>query len=654
MELAPDPARYSESQRRGLNPRARPSAPSARIMPCQKPQAPYPRPSPWGYDEEGADVATVVVREITERNEWTSKKPRALRQALIDGISGVEFRLVKGDHGDPDVEIHSVHTEDFFYDPSSAEPNFTDARFMGLSKWMAIDEAIEMFPDREEDIRDLIGSGDVNSIPSDRDSRWTQKSGKRLRMVEHWYRSKGEWCWAFYIGSTILDQGVSPYFDERGDTACRFEMFSALIDQDGDRYGIVRNLKPIQQDINQRVSLLLRLALTRRLIMEEGAVKDVEVARREWARPDGVVVVRPGMLMKPDDTQAQVAEHTALLELAMREMEAFYNINPAALAGSSKNLSGRAVNLLQAPGLAELALLFINYRNWVIRCYRMSWNLAQRFWTAERWIRVTDDQGLAQFIQINGLQLDQSGLPTIVNKVGALDVDIIMDEGPDVQNMMQDSLDVLSQFLGALPPGSIPMEVLIPLMPLPASVKKTWEGIIEKQQQPDPAKQQAQQLALQEQASKNALTQAQTQKTVADTSKSHAGALSDLASAAHKGSEAHLNSAQIFAGGLQAVNSPPAGAAPVAGPQQPPQGPMQPQVPPGMNAPPTPLGPQAPMIPGAPAGLAGRLPAVPSVGTPIPGVTTLPTVPGAIQAPDGHFYVHAPHPHGRFRRVVRG
>ena len=623
----------------------------------QDPKA-YPR-NP--RDEDGADVATVVVREITERNEWTSKKPRALRQALIDGISGVEFRMVKGDHGDPDIEIHTVHTEDFFYDPASVEPNFTDARFMGLSKWMDVDEAVELFPDREDDIRDMIGSGASDSIPSDRDNRWSQKNGKRLRMVEHWYRSKGEWCWAFYIGSTVLDQGLSPYFDERGDTCCRFEMFSALIDHDGDRYGIVRNLKPIQQDINQRVSLLLRLALTRRLVMEEGAVEDVETARREWARPDGVVVIRPGKIMKPDDTQAQVAEHTALLELAMREMEAFYNINPAALAGSSKNLSGRAVNLLQAPGLAELVMLFINYRNWVIRCYRMSWNLAQRFWAAERWIRVTDDQGVAQFVQLNGLQLDQYGLPTIVNKVGALDVDIIMDEGPDVQNMMQDSLDVLSQFLGALPQGSIPMEVLIPLMPLPASVKKTWEGIIEKQQQPDPAKQQAQQLALQEQAFKNALTQAQTQKTVADTGKSHAGALSDLASAAHKGSEAHLNSAQIFAGGLQATNSaaPSAPQAP-SPPPAPPQGPAQANVPPALNAPLTRLGPQLSLVPGASPGanaaFAGAPSPRPPVGMAMPGMTVPqpPPIPGARKAPDGHWYVHAPHPHGQFRRVVRG
>ena len=597
----------------------------------QDPKA-YPR-NP--RDENGADVATVVVREITERNEWTSKKPRALRQALIDGLSGVEFRLVKGDQGDPDIEIHTIHTEDFFYDPASVEPNFTDARFMGLSKWMDVEEAVELFPDREEEIRGLIDAGSSESIPSDRDNRWTNRGAKRLRMVEQWYISRGEWCWSFYIGSVSLDDGVSPFFDERGDTICRFEMFSALIDHDGDRYGIVRPLKPIQVTINQTVSMIRRLSLQRRLILEKGAVEDVERTRREWARPDGVVEINGGKMgsIKADDSQVQIAEHTAQLDFSCREMEAFYNINPAALAGAGHNLSGRAVNLLQAPGLAELAFLFINYRNWQIRCYRMCLNLAQRFWTAERWIRVTDDQGVAQFLQVNGLNLDEHGIPALVNYLGALDVDVIMDEGPDVQNMMQDSLDVLSQFLQALPPGSIPMDILVSLMPLPSSVKKQWTDHIEKSQQPDPAKEAAKQIALDAEKAKTGETlartgklQAETAKVGVDADKSHADALSALGSTAHKLHEAHMNGARVVAGGLAQIEGTPQHAAATAAQQaaQAPAGPMPAQVAPGMNAPPTHLGPALPMVPGASPGVNGALAGLPQpappVGAPLPGV----------------------------------
>jgi hypothetical protein len=58
----------------------------------------------------------------------------------------------------------------------------------------------------------------------------------------------------------------------------------------------------------------------------------------------------------------------------------------------------------------------------------------------------------------------------IVNDLGSLDVDIIIDEGPDTINMQGDAMQVLQslgpQFLQQFP------EIAITLAPLPASVKK--------------------------------------------------------------------------------------------------------------------------------------------------------------------------------------
>ena len=613
----------------------------------QDPKA-YPR-NP--QDEDGADVATTVIRYIMERNEWTSKKPHAFRQALTDGIGGVEMRLVDGDHKDPDIEMHAVEIDDFFYDPASIRPNFTDARYMGLSKWMDVDEAVELFPDKEDVIRSQLDSGMQYAINSDRDNKWTRSAEHSLRMVEHWYRNKGQWCWAFYIGSTVLAEGVSPFMDERGKTACRFEMFSAMIDHDGDRYGIIRNLKPLQENINQRLSVLLRLALTRRVIAERGAVDDVELARREWARPDGWIETNGDKKMVPDNTQPDVAGHTQLLQLAMNEMEAFYNINPAALSGAvTKNLSGRAVNALQAPGLAELVMLLINYRNWIIRVYRMSWNMAQRFWQAERWIRVTDDQKIAQFVQVNGFKLDQYGQPALVNLIGALDVDIILDEGPDVQNMMQDSLDVLTQFLPALPPGSIPMEILVKLLPIPGDIKTQWEQKLEDAQKPDPVKQQAQQIALHSEAAK-------IDNTVAGTNLKKAQALSALGSAAHKTSESHIDGARVFAGGLAQVEGSPQNAAATAppAPAQPQQGPAQL---PSQPLPPPPSQPTPGLLTqegGAMGGgtpMPGMLGPQPMGAPPMPRAPKQPAGPHVhIHAPDEHLHVHVPVAHGLLKVI---
>ena len=69
----------------------------------------------------------------------------------------------------------------------------------------------------------------------------------------------------------------------------------------------------------------------------------------------------------------------------------------------------------------------------------------RRHWTSERWIRVTDDEDVAQFIQVNGMAVDpRTGAPALLNAIGELDVDIILDEGPDHTNMMADAYDTLT------------------------------------------------------------------------------------------------------------------------------------------------------------------------------------------------------------------
>lgn len=516
----------------------------------QDPKA-YPR-NPKG--EEGAQVATQTVRYLCDANDWNFQKPECLRQAGIEGIAGVELRLVGGDEGDPDIEVHQIFGDDFFYDPRSYKLDFSDARFKGIAKWLDVEAAIELFPDKEDELRGLIENGSDLTTYADREFKWIYVSEQRVRLVEHWYKRNKKWYWCFYVGTTLLKQGESPFKDERGESISRFIMFSAAVDHDGDRYGFVRNLKGPQDEINQRRSKALHISNSKRLIMDKGAVDDVETARRQWARPDGVIEKNPGTSIEPDNTTQDLASQFQFMEEAKNEMESYANMNPAALAGPGvKNLSGRAVNMLQKPGLAELGPFLIAYRSWCLRVYRALWTTAQQFWTAERWLRVTGDQKVAQFLQLNGLALDQFGRPAIVNAIGQLDVDIILDEGPDTVSATADTFDVLSQF----PPGAVPPAVLIKLASIEGSVK---EEILQMMQPaPDPEKQAMQTIAIHGAA-------AEVQKTQSETLKNRAGALSAVASAAHKSFEAHLDAASFAKDGLQDSDVGPGqdGAAPIA------------------------------------------------------------------------------------------
>jgi len=449
----------------------------------QDPKA-YPRTP---KHDEGAELMTAVLRFVLDNNDWKSKSARIARAAGIDGIAGIEYDLVPGDEGDPSLEMHIAYGDGFFYDPRSYDEGFTDARYLGVAKWVDIELAKEIVPAKAKEIDAMMESGsDMITInDQDKERNWINTTEKKVRLIDHWYIRGGKWKWCLYIGNLMLMQGVSPFIDEKGKTFPRYRMFSANVDHDGDRYGFVRNLKSPQDEVNHRRSKALHLLNSRRVVSEKGAVDDIEVARREWAKPDGWVETNPGLKMEPDQTTIQDFKgQLEMLQEAKNEIENF-GPNPALIGQGLEDSSGRAIQLLQQAGIAELGPYLSAFKNWKIRVYRDIANIVQRYWTSERWIRVTDDQNLAQFFQINKLDVDQYGRPSIVNDIGSIDVDIIIDEGPDAVNMQGDAMMVLQtlgpQFVQANP------EIALELSPLPQSVKKPMiDKITAKQNQPPP------------------------------------------------------------------------------------------------------------------------------------------------------------------------
>src|SRR5690606_6714609 len=152
--------------------------------------------------------------------------------------------------------------------------------------------------------------------------------------------------------------------------------------------------------------------------------------------------------------------------------------------GAPKDLSGRAIQLLQQAALGKIGPFLIAFRDWKMRVYRAVWNNIQRYWTSERWIRVTDVDGLADFLPVNRIDVS-SGVPRLVNPLGSLDVDIIIDEGPDTITLMQDVFDTLVALADRGVP--VPPEVVLEMSNLPGSMKQKILGILqEASQKPNP------------------------------------------------------------------------------------------------------------------------------------------------------------------------
>src|SRR5262249_10906360 len=124
--------------------------------------------------DKGADIATATLRYVLDANDWASKSSRIARAGAIDGIAGMEYDLVASETGDPTIEMHITYGDGFFYDPRSYDEGFTDARFLGVAKWMDAEQVKEIVPDKEEDIDALVetGSDMVSVTDFDREKNW--------------------------------------------------------------------------------------------------------------------------------------------------------------------------------------------------------------------------------------------------------------------------------------------------------------------------------------------------------------------------------------------------------------------------------------------------------------------------------------------------
>ena len=547
-------------------------------------------------DEQGAELSTQCIRYALDLSRFAAQETEALRKGACTGIIIAELGIVQGDKLDPDIDLATVDATTFFYDPRSLKLDFSDARYMGVSKLMTQDEFEELFPGKWDQALSSIDDTGETEFDLDRSYLWSQ-GRSRLRLVEHWYRANGEWRFAFYAGTELLRAGLSPFFDEKGKTVSRYDAFAVHIDEAGEHYGFVRNLIGPQDAMNQHRSKSVHIMNTRQLKVNRRAIggdqPDIETLRREAARPDGV------MLYDGDPNDVEVLEgqqefirQTQYYQDAKDEIEQF-GPNPQLIGAQPSDQSGRAFAMAQQSGIAELGPFLSQWRAWKLRLYRKIWVAQQRHWTAERILRVTNDQGAARYMTLNTVAVDPWGRPMLVNAIGQIDVDILIDEGPDTTNVMGDVFDTLQSLAQNNVP--VPPAVIIEASALPQSKK---QQLIQMLSQQDP-----QAAAAQEQAVQAALAnkQADTLKKQSDAKAAAARAVHSLALAHHETLRAHETSTGTAIDRLNAIQDFQANPAAIA--QQ---------------------ATQARPVPGGPP----------------------------VRAPDGQLYVHAPHANGLYQRVL--
>lgn len=466
--------------------------------------------------EQAADIATKALVYVEDMTRFDAIRSAAFENLIVEGYGGVEI-IAEEKAGKLEVAVNRIRWEEVIYDPHSREKDFSDASYLGMVKWMTMDQALDLYsgvysggPEELELLLQTTLDQDVGTYADRPQStslfRWADKRQKRVQVAQVYYRRKGAWHLSIFTGGGEIYGGASPYKDAQGKSICPIYLMTAYIDRENRRYGMVRSLVPAQDAINVREERLLHQLTSRQTWGLKGAVQSVAEMKRQLARPDGHVEVDADAVESARDLGVapfniiQNADQTsgqfALLQESKQQIE---NLGPnASLIGQTEGQqSGRAIMAQQQAGMASVAPIYDSLRDFTLRCYRAMWERIQQFWTDERWIRVTDEVEAPQFLQINRVVgIDPFSMqPVMENTPAQMDVDITISEAPDNVTLQQEQFEQLANMAQSGVP--IPPEMLIE-----ASNLRNKPRILEQMQQAKAKAMQAQ--AAQAQAAQQA------------------------------------------------------------------------------------------------------------------------------------------------------
>lgn len=498
----------------------------------QDPKA-YPRTK---EHDEDADSVTYAIRYVTEEADFDQVCSEVFEGMLVEGYAAAIIEAKKR-RDDYEITIRGIKWDRFYYDPHSRARDFSDAAYMGIVIWMHKDQAKQRYPDKEADIAAKMQSED-GTITFDDRPIWFDRGNDRVRVCEHYYLEKGVWHKCEFAGDLQLTEPEKVgYKDEDDEPICPIEGVSAFVDRDNNRYGYVRRLIDPQREINHRRSKALFSASANQVIYEDGSIADAVDFRDELKKPDGMAKVNPGALTD-GAMQINPGRDLASGQLQMYQ-DAVLKIDKtgsnAAMQGDVEGMSGRAIQRLQHGGSIQVGPIFDALRGWKRRVYRQIWWRVRQFWDEEKWIRVTDDENNLQFVGLNQpmtvaevlqekaekgdqqaaqvlqmmMQQQDPRLGQVAktrNEVAKLDVDIILDESPDMATTQEEQFRMLTELLKVYGPQAVPFKSMIELSSL-----RGKDRVLESIEGDDQAKAMQQQIAEQQQQMQQLIQQLQMQ-----------------------------------------------------------------------------------------------------------------------------------------------
>lgn len=470
-----------------------------------------------------AEAATDALRYVADNNFFDDMASEIFENFLLEGPAGISVE-VEGKGKNREIVLRKMNFSRMFFDPYSLDKQKSDSTYSGLITWMDVDkipQRWELTDSQKLELKAASSVGSTDSETYDDTPRWFSHGDRaRVMVVEMYFEHKYKWHHAIFTKNMFLVKPkISGYKDDKGIPENPHILACPKIARDGSHYGPIKNKLPIQDDINKRHSRSTDLSNRRQTYSKEGAIQDVAKFKRQANDSGGHLEFPAGMGefgkdygFVPNEGMS-IQEHNMFLA-AKNDMDA---LSKGAVASDNEtNLSGKALGRLAGARNLEIMPLVNVHAMWKVRVYRAIWNRIRQFWTKEKWVRVTDEEQNERFVGINRRKtfrdlimeknngevpqelanhpkLDDpvqaaDGSKPLNNKVSEMDVDIFIEDVPDLTSLQEDTFEKMFEMF-RVNPEKVPWEAVVKVSPLRAKQK---EALLAPQQL-SPEQQQAQQ-----------------------------------------------------------------------------------------------------------------------------------------------------------------
>ncbi|CAM1656105.1 unnamed protein product [Bartonella choladocola] len=443
-------------------------------------------------DAKAAQRKTELMKYLSDVNRTQFDISRCFEDATKVGIGWMEDGVDFNTENEP---IFSKYESwrNILWDTAATELDLSDARYIFRTKWVDLDIALAMFPKRANVLRRAattdghIAGGDLYGDTA-MDDRETDGSGvvfndgnrPRVRMIEAWFRmpatvkrlSGGMFSGEIYdefseahndaikSGEATLSERTSMVMNVAVLTASGMLWFSQSPyrhnrfpftpvwaykkGDDGMPYGMVRRLKDLQRDINKRASKALHILSSNKVIMDEGAVADVNNLMDEVARPDALLVVKANKRFDLTSDRDLAPAHLELMSRDISMIQQASGVTDELMGRKTNAVSGIAIQSRQQQGSLVTAKLFDNLQLFAQVRGEKQLSLIEQFMSEKKQFRITNQRGQPEYIEVN------DGLPE--NDITKSKADFLISEADWQTTLRQSQANQLMDMATKLPP----------------------------------------------------------------------------------------------------------------------------------------------------------------------------------------------------------